>query len=75
MTVLRKSSAEDGSVTQILAEAWDRFHPSILWWANRDAAVRPESAEHVYRELLSGPPGAMQLAVRLHKAMRSMPCR
>lgn len=49
----------------LLTEIWDRFHPGILWWANKKAATSPENARMVYRELLSGPRGAMDYAVRL----------
>ena len=75
MTTFSASPVDHVTVTQILTEAWDRFHPSILWWANREAALRPESAAYVYRELMSGPPGAIEVAVRLRKAMRAIPCR
>jgi hypothetical protein len=49
----------------LLIEIWDRFHPAILWWANKEAATDPENAHMVYRALLSGPSGAMRYAARL----------
>ncbi|PTX52268.1 hypothetical protein IQ03_01058 [Gemmobacter caeni] len=57
--------SEEDPLRALLIEIWDRFHPGILWWANREAATDPANARMVYRELLSGPPGAMGYARRL----------
>lgn len=65
-----RDPVRDAHIALILVEAWDRFHPAILWWANREAATHPVSADHVYRALLSGPPGAIELAVSLRKAIQ-----
>jgi len=57
--------SEEDVLRALLIEIWDRFHPGILWWANREAATDPANARMVYRELLSGPKGAMGYARRL----------
>ena len=57
--------SENDTLQALLTEIWDRFHPGILWWANKKAATDPDNARMVYRQLLSGPRGAMDYAVRL----------
>lgn len=72
MSVVSTPQSNEESLSAILEEAWDRFHPAILWWAERTAAVSPENAQMVYRELMSGPRSALPLACRLHKAMQAV---
>lgn len=71
MAIAKSSSKTDDRISDLLREVWDRFYPSILWWADRDTMIRPESAAEVYRELVSGPREALPLAVRLRAAMRN----
>lgn len=62
----KMSTMSQGDALQpLLAEIWDRFHPAILWWVDKRAATDPVNAHLVYRELLSGPRGAMEYASRL----------
>lgn len=59
------TKSQKDALQPLLLEIWERFHPAILWWANKQAATTPDNARMVYRELLSGPRGAMDYAVRL----------
>ena len=63
------SSKQVRDIATLLAEAWDRFHPEILWWSTRDYATCPDHAAEVYRALLSGPKAGMPLASELHAAI------
>lgn len=55
----------------LLGEIWETCHPAILWWADERAATNPDNAATVYRELLSGPEGAMEYAARLRPLLPS----
>jgi hypothetical protein len=70
MSTAREPTSGAEQIRQLLEEAWERFHPSILWWAKRETATCPENAEIVYRGLLSGPREAIPLAARLHEMLR-----
>jgi len=56
---------EQKQIHAILQEVWKQFHPAILWWADERAATDPANIRSVYRELLSGPEGAMVFAAKL----------
>ena len=56
---------EQQQVQEILQDIWNQFHPAILWWADKQAATDPKNIRFVYRELLSGPTGAMSYATKL----------
>lgn len=57
--------AEQKQIKEILQQVWREFHPAILWWADERAATDPANIRSVYRELLSGPQGAMDYAAKL----------
>lgn len=69
MPHVQHSAVSSSRIPAILEEAWDRFYPSILWWADKAAATDPKNARTVYRELLSGPAEGMSLARELHSAL------
>lgn len=58
-------STAQQQVQEILQDIWNQFHPTILWWADERAATDPKNIQFVYRELLSGPTGAMSYATKL----------
>lgn len=61
----RRSCRPLREIRTLFVEIWKTFHPAILWWADERAATNPDNAATVYRELLSGPEGAMAYAARL----------
>ncbi|TCP23265.1 hypothetical protein EV656_104240 [Rhodovulum adriaticum] len=65
------SKPEKDLLRPLLIEIWERFHPAILWWADKRAATDPGNIHLVYKELLSGPRGAMDYAARLRPFLSS----
>lgn len=73
MEDMMSGESQDETARRLMIEIWDRFHPAILWWSNKDAATDPRNARMVYRELMSGPRGAMDYAARLRPFLTSQP--